>query len=145
MVLDDSKALAWPRVPPVYIPMTWQDTVNPLKSRAIFVFWKCMEKTLQLPNVQREPWSYLRSGLPQAPALTTSPVKAAVGINKDLLATHIAGCPTRTELGKVSSRKHSASPPGLLHLLSWEWGKGGKQDHSYSSCRWQAHCCLSCR
>lgn len=120
MVLDDSKALALVRVPPVYIPMTQQDTVIPLKSRAITAFSKCMERTLQLPNVQREPWSYLRSGLPEAPALKTSLARVAVGISKDLLATHIAGCPMRTKLGKVSSRKHSASPPGLLHLLSWE-------------------------
>lgn len=126
MVLDDSKALASVRVPPVYIPMTWQDTVNSLKSRAISAFWKCTERIRQLPNVQREPWSYLRSGLPQDPALKTSPARVAAGINKDLLATHIAGCPMRTKLGKASSRKHSASPPGLLHLLSWERGKGGK-------------------
>lgn len=103
------------------------------------------EPLLPFGNAWREPWSYLRSGLPQASALKTSPARFAVGINKDLLATHIAGCPTRTKLGKASSRKHSASPPGLLHLLSWEWAKGEKQDHSYSCCSWQAHCCLSCR
>lgn len=53
MVLDDSKALASVRVPPVYIPMTQQDTVIPLKSRAITAFSKCIERTLQLQNVQR--------------------------------------------------------------------------------------------
>lgn len=115
-----AKSLASFGVPPAYLPTTWQDTVSPLKSRTISAFWKCIERTLQLPNVQREAWPYLRSGLSQAPDLNTSPAKVAVGVNKDLLATHIAGCPMRTKLGKVSSRKHSASPPGLLHLLSWE-------------------------
>lgn len=46
---------------------------------------------------------------------------------------HTAGCPVHTILGKVSSRKHSASPPGLHHLLSWEW-EWEKQGYSYSRC-----------
>jgi len=66
MILDDSRGLESVRIPPFYIPVTWQDTVTPLASRDISAFSKCVERTLRLPNVQREPRSFLRSGLPHA-------------------------------------------------------------------------------
>lgn len=92
--------------------------VIPLASRAVSAFSRCVERTRWLQNVQRELWSYLRVVSP--PALKASLTRVTSGVSRDLLVMHIADCPMHTKLGKVSSRKHSASPPGLLHQLSWE-------------------------
>lgn len=118
MTLDDSRGLKSGRVSSFYVPMTWQDTVILPASRVVSAFSKCVENLRAANRADRTLFSH-QIRVISPPTLEASLAKTAAGISRDLLATHTAGCPTRTELGKVSSRKHSVSPPDLLHLLSW--------------------------
>lgn len=126
IILDDSKGLKSGRVSSFYVPMTWQDTVILPASRVVSAFSKCVENLRAANRADRTLFSrQIRVISP--PTLEASLAKTAAGISRDLLATHTAGCPMRTKLGKVSSRKHSVSLPGLLHLLSWVWKEWKKK------------------
>jgi len=64
MILVDNRSLKSDKVPSSYVPITQQDPVILSARKVISVFSKRVERTLGLPNVQREPQSHVTSGLP---------------------------------------------------------------------------------
>lgn len=63
IILVDGRSLKSDKVPSSYIPITQQDPVIPSARKVISVFSRSVEKTLGLPNVQREHWSHVTPGL----------------------------------------------------------------------------------